>query len=131
MQWLKRYDMRFVTGGFPDPLNDSDTGHSLSQVWVRDVLERPLDFASLTAVSDAFFPRVFLRRARFVPVGTVSMTIYFHAMPEQIAKAGGDFVLGQARGQHFQNGFFDQSAQFWNQAGDMLVTSHQTVYFKE
>ena len=131
MQWLKRYDIRFVAGGFPEPLDDADAGDSLTQVWLRDALSRPLDFASLAAVSDAFYPRLFLRRARFVPVGTVSMTIYFHAVADQLARVGSEFILGQARGQHFQNGFFDQTAQLWSSSGDMLVTTHQTVYFTE
>ena len=47
--------------------------------WLRDDPPRPLDFASLTAMADVFFPRVWLRRATRVPVGTVSMTVYFHA----------------------------------------------------
>jgi hypothetical protein len=34
---------------------------------------------SLTALADVFYPRIFLRRTRRVPVGTVSMTVYFHA----------------------------------------------------
>ena len=131
MQWLKRYEIRFVSGGFPEPLDDADAGHSLTQVWLRDALSRPLDFASLTAISDAFYPRLFLRRARFVPVGTVSMTVYFHAGADQLTRVGSEFILGQARGQHFQNGFFDQTAQLWSSAGEMLVTTHQTVYFKE
>ena len=131
MQWLKRYEMRFIHGGFPEPLDDADAGTSLTQVWLRDALARPLDFASLAAISDAFFPRLFLRRARFVPVGTVSMTIYFHALAEQLVQVGGGYILGQAQGQHFQNGFFDQTAQLWSQSGEMLVTTHQIVYFKE
>jgi acyl-CoA thioesterase len=131
MQWLKRYDIKFIQGGFPEALDDADAGHSLTQVWLRDALGRAMDFASLAAVSDAFFPRLFLRRARFVPVGTVSMTIYFHAQADQLASVGGGFVLGQAKGQHFQNGFFDQTAQLWSQTGEMLVTTHQTVYYKE
>lgn len=131
MQWLKRYDIRFVKGAFPPTLNDSDAGTSLSHVWLRDALARPLDFASLAAISDAFFPRLFLRRARFVPVGTVSMTIYFHAQAAQLAQVGSGYILGQAQGQHFQNGFFDQTAQLWSQSGEMLVTTHQIVYFKE
>ena len=131
MEWLKRYEMRFVKGGFPEPLNDSDAGTSLTQAWLRDALARPLDFASLAAISDAFFPRLFLRRARFVPVGTVSMTIYFHALAAQLAQVGSGYILGQAQGQHFQNGFFDQTAQLWSQSGEMLVTTHQIVYYQE
>ena len=37
----------------------------------------------------------------------------------------------QARGQEFRNGFFDQTVQLWNEAGTMLATSHQIVYYKE
>ena len=39
--------------------------------------------------------------------------------------------IGQARGQEFRNGFFDQTVQLWNEAGTMLATSHQIVYYKE
>jgi acyl-CoA thioesterase len=131
MQWVKRYDFRFVTGSFPQTLDDADAGHSLTQVWLRDADGRALDFALLAATADAFFPRLFLRRARFVPAGTVSMTVYFHAQAEQLLEAGSDFVLGQVQGQHFQNNFFDHSAQLWSRSGTMLATSHQTMYFKE
>jgi hypothetical protein len=90
-----------------------------------------LDFASLTALSDLFFPRVFLRRARLVPVGTVSMTVYFHASAEQLAQTGTGYLLGQTRAQAFRNGYFDQTSQLWNEAGILLVTTHQIVYYKE
>jgi len=40
-------------------------------------------------------------------------------------------LLGQARSQAFFNGFYDQSAELWNEAGHLLVTSHQIAYFKE
>jgi hypothetical protein len=78
MEWVKRYDMRPVSGGMPT-VWDGQGEHSLTQLWVRDNPPRPLDFASLTALADVFFPRVFVRRATLVPVGTVTMTVYFHA----------------------------------------------------
>ena len=39
--------------------------------------------------------------------------------------------MGQARAQEFRHGFFDHSAQLWNEAGTLLATSHQIVYYKE
>ena len=66
-----------------------------------------------------------------VPAGTVSLTVYFHANSAELAATGSGYLLGQARGQEFRNGFFDQAAQLWNEAGAMLATSHQIVYFKE
>jgi len=44
---------------------------------------------------------------------------------------GNGYLLGQARAQSFFNGFFDQSAELWNEAGHLLATTHQIVYFKE
>ena len=41
------------------------------------------------------------------------------------------FVLGEARAMAFRNGFFDQAGALWNEAGLMLCSTHQTVYFKE
>lgn len=130
LPWTQRYDMRALTGHLPT-VWDGVEGDTLSQMWVRDVQERPLDFASLTAVADTFFPRVFLRRRKFVPIGTVSMTVYFHTDAQELTAIGTRFILGQARAQCFFNGFFDQSAQLWSESGKLVATTHQVVYFKE
>jgi acyl-CoA thioesterase len=130
MEFVKRYEQRFITGGMP-AVWDGSGDHSLTQMWVRDNPPRPLDFASLACISDIFFPRIFSRRAKLVPVGTVSMTIYFHASAAQIEATGTSYLFAQARAQAFRNGFFDQSSQLWNAAGVLLVTTHQIVYYKE
>lgn len=130
VEWLNRYEMRPVTGSLPTRWDDG--GHtSLTQLWLRDAPERALDFPALASMCDVFFPRVWLRRARRVPAGTVSLTVYFHAGSALLAQTGTGYLLGQARAQEFRNGFFDQSAQLWNEAGSLLATSHQIVYYKE
>jgi hypothetical protein len=129
-QWIHRYEMRMLEGGLPTRWDGSGDG-SLSRLWVRDAEPRALDFASITAMADVFFPRVWLRRTTHVPAGTVSMTVYFHATSAQLQATGSAPVLAQARGQQFGNGFFDQTAQLWNADGVVLATSHQIVYFKE
>ncbi|MFT4240930.1 MAG: thioesterase family protein [Acidovorax sp.] len=130
IEWLNRYEMRPIAGFIPEAW-DGSGDHSLSQLWMRDAPPRPLDFCALAALADLFFPRVWLRRARHVPAGTVSITVYFHASSAQLQATGTGYLLGQARGQEFRNGFFDQTVQLWNEAGLMLATSHQIVYFKE
>ncbi len=130
LAWTQRYDMRSLTGHLPT-VWDGVEGDTLTQVWVRDVQERSIDFVSLCAMADSFFPRVYLRRRTFVPIGTVSMTVYFHADAPELVALGNSFVLGQAKAQCFYNGFFDQSAQLWSEAGTLLATTHQVVYFKE
>ena len=130
MEFVKRYEQRPITGGMPT-VWDGSGDSSLTRLWVRDYPARPLDFASLSALSDIFFPRVFIRRSTLVPVGTVSMTVYFHADAEQLAQTGSGYLLGQARAQAFRNGYFDHTGQLWNEAGVLLVTTHQLVYYKQ
>lgn len=128
--WLERYDMRFAGGSIPAKF-DGREANSLTQLWMRDDPPRPLDFASLTAMADVFYPRIWLRRATRVAAGTVSMTTYFHASQAQLAQAGTGYLLGQAQAQAFRHGFFDQTAQLWSEAGTLLATSTQLVYYKE
>jgi hypothetical protein len=97
---------------------------------VRDNPPRPLDFASLTALSDVFFTRIWRRRASRVPVGTVSMTVYYHADTAHLAATGTGYLLAQAQAQAFRKGYFDQTAQLWNEAGELVVATHQVVYYK-
>lgn len=127
--WTSCYDMRFIDGGPEAP----DTGEHRSQtrLWLRDQPPRPLDFLSLAAICDAFFPRIFVRRPKWVPIGTVALTTYFHADTAQLSAQGCAPLLGVARGMHFGKGFFDQSAEVWSTDGALLATSHQIVYFKE
>ncbi|MCG2591211.1 thioesterase family protein [Ramlibacter sp. XY19] len=131
VEWLHRYDMRFLTGGIPREWNGQDVGESLSRLWVRDEPPRPLDFPALAALADVFFPRLWLRRAKLTPLGTVSMTVYFHAGGAQLQATGTGHLLLQARGQGFGGGYFDHAGQLWNEAGELLATTHQVVYYKE
>jgi acyl-CoA thioesterase len=127
--WTGAYEMRFIDGIPGAPGSDAQT--SESRLWIRDAPPRPLDFLALAAICDAFFPRIFVRRPKWVPVGTVALTTYFHADAAALAAQGTAHLLGSARAQRFGKGFFDQSAEVWSGSGELLATSHQVVYFKE
>ena len=129
IEWANRYEMRPVAGAMPK-VWDGSGDSSLTRLWVRDNPPRPLDFASLTALCDVFFPRVFVRRATLVPIGTVTMTIYFHADLAQLQACGDGYLMGQVRAQAFRNGYFDHTAQLWSEAGILLATTQQLVYYK-
>lgn len=130
VEWPQRYEMRPIVGGLPKRW-DGGGNASLTRLWVRDAPARALDWCALAGLSDVFFPRVWLRRARQVPAGTVSMTVYFHAAGADLAATGDGYLLAQARAQEFRGGFFDQGVQLWNQAGLLLASSQQIVYYKE
>lgn len=127
--WADNYEMRFVQGVIPEQ-DSGENDDSTSILWVRDAPARPLDYASLTALCDTFYPRAFLRLGRALPAGTVSMTTYFHADPDEVAAQGDAPLLATCRAYRFGQGFFDQRAHLWGREGALLATSHQVVYFK-
>lgn len=139
--WLARYEMRFLDGGLLESMQAGPADDSLTRLWVRDAPARALDAVSLTALADVFYPRVWRRRGRPGPAGTVSMTVYFHAGADALRAetappagapddADAGWLLAQATAQAFRDGFFDQSGQLWSAGGRLLATTHQTVYFK-
>lgn len=129
--WTQRYDMRFPPGEEPFRFDGQVQPHANTRLWVRDDPPRPMDFAGLAAICDNFFPRIFDRRRKPAPIGTITLTAYFHADATQLAAQGDGYVLATARGLNYRNGYFDQSAEIWNDAGHLLASTHQMVYFKE
>lgn len=129
--WLERYDMRLIDGGVPTVWAGQGDEQSVTRMWVREDPLRALDFASLTGMADIFFPRIWLRRATQTPIGTVTMTVYYHADSAQLQATGTGYLLAQAQGQGFGKGYFDHAGHLWNEAGELLVSTHQVVYYKE
>jgi len=124
--WPQMYEMRYARGRF-----GVENPDSVTHAWLRDVPSRPLDFASLTAICDAFFPRIFLRRPHMAPIATVSLNIYFHVDAAELAAEGSGPVLCVAKAQVFNKGYYDQEGQVWGTDGKLLATTQQIAWYKE
>jgi acyl-CoA thioesterase len=131
LPWTHQYDMRFVHGAMPEAFDGREQPDSVSQVWVRDEPPRPLDFVALASLCDSFFPRVYVRRRKASPIGTVSLTTYFHADAAMLHAQADRHVLGVARALNFRNGYYDQSAEVWGDDRQLLASSHQIVYYRD
>lgn len=127
--WTASYEMRFIDGAMT--MEEGERDNSLTRLWIRDLPPRPLDYLSLSAICDAFYPRIFVRRPKWSAVGTVTLTTYFHANAAELAAIGTAPVLGVAQAKRFGQGFFDQTAEIWSSEGNLLAATHQLVYFKE
>ncbi|MGO2107375.1 MAG: acyl-CoA thioesterase [Staphylococcus equorum] len=131
--WLQNYDIRIIKGA-PLALSQTQSNNahdSTTLQWIQDNPKRNLDFLSLTSICDAFFPRIWVRLEKMVPIGTVSLTIYFHADSETLKMNGNREVLGHTRALKFYDGFFDQTGEIWSYDGNLLATTSQFVYYKE
>ena len=131
-RWFENYDFRYVSGIFnPAIPSEQESGDTDTLLWTRDIPARQLDFASLTAMGDVFAPRIFHRRQRFTPAGTVSLTHYFHADAAQLIQSADRHILGHARAARMHNNYSDQIAHLWSDDGVLLLTSTQVAYYKE
>lgn len=126
IRWPGMYEMRYARGRF-----GVENPDSLTHCWIADAPRRALDHASLTAICDAFFPRIFLRRSRLAPIATVSLNIYFHVDAGALAKEGTGPVLCAAKAQVFNKGYYDQEGQVWGADGVLLASTHQIAWYKD
>lgn len=90
--WLQHYDLRFVRG-MPGSraigeLAPGELGSALSQLWLADVPARPMDFVSLTALTDSFFLRVIHVRGFLAQMGTVTMNSTSMSTPRSWRPSG-------------------------------------------
>ena len=131
MTWTKQYDFRFVEGA-PDlhGLTKSMPRSSFSKLWISDRTPRKIDALSLMSMSDAFFGRVFHARGELVPLGTVSLTTYFHVSAEDLAAEDITRVLAVADAKIFHKSYGDQHGELWSPSGRLLATTTQIAYFK-
>jgi acyl-CoA thioesterase len=129
--WANQYDFRFVEGApdFNGTIKDAPQS-AFSKLWIGDRAPRKIDMLSLMSMSDAFFGRIFHARNALVPFGTVSLTTYFHADAEDLAKEDTSRVLAVADGRIFHKSYGDQTGELWSPDGRLLATTHQIAYFK-
>jgi acyl-CoA thioesterase len=129
--WVKQYDFRFVEG--EPEFGGAKTGaptSAFSKLWIGDRVPRKIDTLSVVAMSDAFFGRIFHARRELVPFGTVSLTTYFHADTEDLAREDISRVLAIADARIFHKSYGDQSGELWSPNGRLLATTTQIAYFK-
>lgn len=127
--FLRQFQSRWVTAS-PMNLQDQDeTARSMQ--WVRDAHGRPMDHCLLAALADLAPPRVTFKRKTWVTSSTVSMTTHFHALPDELAAVGTDFILSDVQCRRCEGGYFDHELKLWSRDGVLLATSEQVAAFRD
>lgn len=130
--WTQRYAFRFIEGAprFGEPPTDGPRS-ARTLCWLSDLPDRTLDFLSLAALSDAFIVRIIQVRGVRGPMGTITLTTYFHADGEALAASDSRPILGVADAKVFSGGFADQEASLWRDDGLLLATSFQASFYRD
>lgn len=129
--WIRQFEFRFVENepSFGSGVQ-TEPASAHTKAWIGHAVPRPLDLISLSAIADAFFARIFHVRGELLPIGTVSMTTYFHVDAADLAAESITAVLGVADANVFHKSFSDQTGELWSPNGTLLATTHQITYFK-
>ncbi|WP_022723012.1 acyl-CoA thioesterase II, partial [Rhodopseudomonas sp. B29] len=119
--WIEQFEFRFPEdepnfsgAAFAEPAS------AHTKVWIGHAVPRTLDLLSLSAIADAFFARIFHVRGELLPIGTVSMTTYFHVDAAELAAEPITAVLGVADANVFHKSFSDQTGELWSPSERLL-----------
>lgn len=112
------------------PLLGASDGPASSLFWIRDRHGRSVDHILLAAMADFAPPRVMYRTGKFTVSSTVSMTVHFHATPEELAEVGDSYVLSDVHCRRCEGGYFDHELKLWSRSGALLATSEQVATFR-
>jgi hypothetical protein len=97
-------------------------------MWVRDASGRALDHLHLAYFADQYAPRSFYWGEGPGPSATITMSVFFHATPDEIADVGDDFILNEATGTRGEHSTSGQQANLWRRDGTLLVTTEQLCW---
>jgi len=113
--------------GAEDSFGQGDTRTS---AWIRMVSGRPHDHVQLAYLADQFAPRSFYWGMGPRPSATITMSVYFHATDDDLAEAGGDYLLNEATGTRGAHGTSGQQGRLWSPAGPLLATTEQLAWYR-
>jgi acyl-CoA thioesterase len=98
--------------------------------WLREASGRPLDHVLLAYLADQYAPRSFFWGPGPRPSATVTMSVYFHATPDELAGAGADYVMVEAVGTRGESSTSGQQARIWSRQGHLLATTEQLAWYR-
>jgi acyl-CoA thioesterase len=124
----RQFSMRWIS---QSPLTGRQDGPARSLVWTRDVQGRAIDHVLLAALADLAPPRVMFKTGQFTTSSTVSMTVHFHATPQELAEVGSGYVLSEVDCRRCEGGYFDHQIKLWSRTGALLATSEQMAAFRD
>ena len=124
--FIARYDYRMATGPM---LVGADNMNSM--LWLRDEPPRVLDALALTALCDAPFPSLWLRRTEPVMITTLVYNIFFRVSRAGLAAAGAHHVLADSSCDVGSAGFYDQNTNLWSDGGQLLAQTQQLAWFAD
>ena len=101
-----------------------------STAWVRETSGRPVDHLQLAFLSDFRAPRSYFWSDGPRPSATLSLSVYFHATDEELAKVGDDDLLSEGFGVRGVQSTSEEHLRLWSRSGALLASSVQMAWYR-
>jgi acyl-CoA thioesterase len=115
------YEARLAFGAAPF----SGSEGMRSGAWMRLRGSRPADALFIAALTDAWFPQIFMRLTAPIPAPTIDLTIHFRAYLPLANARPDDWYLLSVSTRLATEGFFEEDAEVWSRDGRLLGQSRQ------
>jgi len=116
-----RYEYRHVVGApWDGPGKTAETGG-----WIRLAEQRPYDAALVAAMSDAWYPAIFMRLDRVVAVPTVDLTLHIRSVEALARMRPEDWMAVRFRTTVVGEGFLEEDGELWAPDGTLVAHSRQ------
>jgi acyl-CoA thioesterase len=121
----EQMEIRYAIGA--NPFNQKTT-RSLG--WQRENSGRKIDAIGLAFLADLGWPRVFAISDGPRASSTITMSVYFHATPDELAAIGDDWLLCDMIGTRIEASTVGSKAGLWSSGGKLLATTEQLCWVR-
>ncbi|MDX1497403.1 MAG: thioesterase family protein [Salinisphaeraceae bacterium] len=121
--FLKNWQMRHALA--------VDESHARTGGWMRLVDTRSPDALSVAAMSDTWFPPLFMKTSRPLPAPTIDLTVHFRDDINTLNLATDSWVLGVFETRVAHQGYFEEDGCLWDEQGRLLAHSRQLAVCSE
>lgn len=107
-----------------------DQASSRSVHWEKEMSGRPIDALQLVFLGDLGVPRIFFISQGPRPSSTITLSLYIHATPDELALCGDDYIMGDMVGTRVEHSSFGMKKNMWGRNGKLLATTEQLCWFR-
>lgn len=99
--------------------------------WMRLADTRTPDALSVAAMTDTWFPPLFMKTQRPLPAPTIDLTVHFRSDVNALELGPEAWVLGVFETRVAADGYFEEDGCLWDEQGRLLAHSRQLAVCSE
>lgn len=110
---------------------EEDPAHARTGGWMQLAEPHAPDALSVAAMTDTWFPPLFMRAERPIPLPTIDLTVHFRTDMSRLQLAPDAWLLGVFETRLAADGYCEEDGCLWDASGRLLAHSRQLAVCSE